>query len=151
MTMRNFFLSLLLVVIQLGCADAENDTQGRLIIATPEDGSNDVYLDEEIVIIFTDEVNEDALTSQSTNAACETDKTVQVSADDFTNCIGGTVTPHEGGGGRKFSFTPNEDWQAETTYKVKVGPSIGFKNAKSTGERQFSFETGTEKNPDSSS
>jgi hypothetical protein len=143
--MKTLLISLALT---FSCADVEKSKQGRLVDAYPEDGSTEIYLDATFTLVFTEPYILDSLTSQAEDGACDQSFSVALSADDFENCIGGTITATSDGSERRAIFTPLKNLPPETELKLKLTGDIKFKELENLNEVTLSFKTGTEITPE---
>ncbi|GAB4437869.1 MAG: hypothetical protein OHK0011_20780 [Turneriella sp.] len=85
---------------------------------TPADAATGIAKNSTIQVVFSEAMNTSTI-SASTSTTCT--GSIQVSSDNFTNCIAMTsATPAASGGNTTFTLTPAANLASATTYKIKV-------------------------------
>jgi hypothetical protein len=90
---------------------------------TPANAATGVALSSTIAVTFSEAMNTATVTAQTAAGACS--GSVQVSLDNFSNCIAmSTATPTFSGGNTVATFTPATALTASTTYKIRVTTAV---------------------------
>lgn len=85
-----------------------------VISVSPADSTTSVSIQNTISVTFNKPMNSSTLTTQGSDGTCS--GSFQVSANDFSSCVGGTLTSSN----PSFTFTPNPNLCVGNTYKVKI-------------------------------
>ncbi len=82
----------------------------------PADGAGDIPLSDDMVVIFNRAMDTSTVSVQVSDGTCA--GTIQLSADDFSTCVGGSVSSFSGD--TTFVFNPTNNLTTSTNYKLKV-------------------------------
>ena len=104
---------------QTGSCSGNACAPPAVVSTNPADGAAGVSVSTTIGITFLSSMNATTLTAQTTAGACT--GTVQVSSDDFSNCIGfSSAAPVLSNGDTTATFTPSGALASGTLFKVRV-------------------------------
>lgn len=116
------------VFLLASCSSEEEDTKvvnnqivvPSLLEVEPTDNAEEVPLNQSIVLVFSEEMNESSMTTNSEDTTCQ--GSVQVSDDDFETClqVAKTETSTDDSNRYSYELKPTSLMNAQTTYKVKV-------------------------------
>lgn len=99
-----------------GGTGGTTDTTAPIVLSiTPNDAATQVAITTQVVVTFSEAMNPVTITVTS-NTSCT--GSIQVSANNFTNCIGGTIALSAGN--TVATFTPSANLSTTTTYRVRV-------------------------------
>jgi hypothetical protein len=128
-----------------GIRNLVDNTPPTVSSTTPANGATGVALGSSIAVTFSEAMNTGTVTAQTAAGACS--GSVQVSLDNFSNCIAmSTAAPTFSGGNTVATFTPATALTASTTYKIRVTTAVqdAAGNAMATQfETATGFTTGT--------
>jgi hypothetical protein len=98
-----------------------DDVALEVLTISPADGETAVPVTSPVTLTFSRAVDASTLSAQSSHSPCDSAATVQVSADGFVTCFGGTL---DTGANPVVVFTPHGPLEALRTYRVKVSESV---------------------------
>ncbi|MDH5657344.1 MAG: hypothetical protein OEZ34_15640 [Spirochaetia bacterium] len=89
------------------------------VYTIPSPGSSGVYLNQNLSIFFNDFMVSSSVNMQTSEGACT--GTVQISKDNFSTCIGGTISSVDD---RLFTVTPVYTLWDDSQYSIKVSTEV---------------------------
>lgn len=124
MKLKNLLLILLALMI-VGCASEEDDetivatsTTPEVSSVSPGDGDASVSVSTSLLMTFSETMSAATLTTNSGEATCT--GAVQLSADDFSSCVGLDASVDASDDALSFTAKPSADLSGATTYKLKI-------------------------------
>ena len=88
---------------------------------SPENGQQGVPTNTNISIEFNEAMDTSTVTTNTSSTSCRQEDSIQLSKDNFDNCVKMTVSsPLASNGNTTFQVTPFEDLDANTAYTIKV-------------------------------
>ncbi len=116
------------------------DTTAPTVTSTsPSNSDNITSVSSSISVTFSEDMDN---ISTNTNTSC--DKTLQLSLDDFSNCIQMSSSTPSSSDNRTFTLDPSDNLSFDTTYKIKVTTSardLAGNNLASDNTTATGFET----------
>lgn len=109
--------------------DSTSDFAPVISQVYPEDGQTGLAEDTEIRVVFENPVLPESVSALAQNGDCT--GSLQVSANNFSTCVGGELTNQEG---LKFVFQPGAPLNSDTTYKIRVLTSVTSPGGKPLAE-----------------
>ena len=99
--------------------DTDSDTTAPSVQGTsPADGATEAAVNSSIAVTFDKAMNSSTISANTTDSSCT--GTIQVSADDFANCVRISANPSVNATNTVFTVTPDSDLQVNQTHKIKV-------------------------------
>lgn len=119
---------------------AADVTAPTISSTTPANGVGSIATSTTITVTFSEAMSTGTVTAQTSAGACS--GSVQVSLDNFTNCIAmSAAAPTFSGGNTIATFTPASALTASTTYKIRVTTTVADASS-NTLAAQFETATG---------
>lgn len=136
-----------LIFFMLSCSVKSDEETGEITNSVPEDGEEDVYIDQNIYVIFSHAAEEKTLLWQKKSGECVKKATIELQQEDQSSCLGGTAILLDEANGRKLELNPAKNLEKNTKYTVELQKGIHFEGASDLETTSISFTTGTETSP----
>ena len=88
----------------------------------PNNGSSDVSENSSIVIVFSESMNTDSISVNTTNSTCS--DSLQVSSDNFSSCKKWNANPIDSSNKTTFTAVLADNLTSETTFKIKITTDV---------------------------
>jgi hypothetical protein len=120
--------------------------RSALVLGTdPTDDTTAVDVTSDIVVRFSTNVSINGIVVNTANSTCSTSNHIEMSPNDFTNCIQwASDASADGGSYDRVLLDPSSDLSADTTYKIRVNSAMPNGTGGSLGydyESFFGFTT----------
>jgi len=142
------FLICIILILVVGCVSEDDDSvvspgASTAVVETfPPDASIDVPLNSSIYVTFNKAIEPTSMTANTTGLNCYGE--IQVSKDDFSNCLDFITPPAPSNGNTTYTVKPSSDLEEFTAYKFKIRYKYGQDNQGNslTREQTSGFATG---------
>ncbi len=112
--------SLLLLAALAACnTKLESDSPGEYRSTRPADQSQEVDVDDHVIIIFNEAVKGTTVSAQAADGPCTADP-IAVSTDDFASCVGGVASVIPQSDRHKIDWAPAVPLKLTVSYKLRV-------------------------------